>query len=334
MKFLIFPALLVLSWPIWAQQVIINVGTAAPEGSPWHQILQRTREDWAKHSGGKYNMRIYPSGTLGDENAMILKVRIGQLQAVALSAAGLVQIEPAVACLQIPMLIDSYEEFDYIRDRMAPRLEAMLEKKGFIVLQWSDVGWVHFFAKTPVRTPNDIRRLKLYTSVGDPEGEKLYKEFGFQVVPLAVTDLLPSLQTNLIQAFDVPPLFALLDQSFGAARNMVDLKWAPLAGVTLLSRKTWERIPAEQRPGFLKSARDAAGRARAEIRKMGEDAVSEMQKRGLNVVRLTPAEQAQWRKEAENAYPKLRGRTVPEDLFDEVVRLHNEFRAKRGAGGA
>jgi TRAP-type transport system periplasmic protein len=334
MRILLTAALVLSCCPAWAQQVIINVGTAAPEGSPWHQILQKTREDWAKLSGGKYTLRIYPSGTLGDESAMILKVRIGQLQAVALSAAGLVQIEPAVACLQIPMLIDSYEEFDYVRERLAPKLEAMLEKRGFIVLQWSDVGWVHFFAKTPVRTPNDIRKIKLYTSSGDPESEKLYKEFGFQVVPLAVTDLLPSLQTNLIQAFDVPPLFALLDQSFGAARNMVDLNWAPLAGVTLLSRKTWDRIPAEQRPEFLKLARAAAGRARAEIRKMGDDAVVEMQKRGLNVVRLTPAEQAEWRKEAEAAYPKLRGRIIPEDLFDEAVRLHNEFRAKRKTGGA
>ncbi len=334
MRLSLFVAIIFFCCPGWAQQIIINVGTAAPEGSPWHQILQKTREDWAKLSGGKYTMRIYPSGTLGDESAMILKVRIGQLQAVALSAAGLVQIEPAVACLQIPMLIDSYEEFDYVRERLSPKLEAMLEKRGFIVLQWSDVGWVHFFLKTPVRTPAEIRKIKLFTSAGDPEAEKLYKEFGFQVVPLAVTDLLPSLQTNLIQAFDVPPLFALLDQSFGAAKNMIDLKWAPLAGVTLLSRKTWDRIPADQRPEFLKLARAASGRVRAEIRKMGDDAVLEMQKRGLNLVRLTPAEQAEWRKEAEAAYPKLRGRIIPEDLFDEAVRLHNEFRAKRKTGGA
>jgi len=333
MRTLLLTAFLCLCRPVWAQSIVINVGTAAPEGSPWHQILQKTREDWAKLSGGKFNMRIYPSGTQGDENAMILKVRIGQLQAVALSAAGMIHIEPGIACLQLPMLIDSYEEFDYVREQIAPKLEALLAKRGFVVLQWSDVGWVHFFTKTPARTPDDVRKLKLYTSVGDPEGERLYREFGIQAVPLAVTDLLPSLQTNLIQAFDVPPLFALLDQSFAAAPNMIDLKWAPLAGATVISSKAWERIPAAQRTEFLKAAGSAAQRVRAEIRKMGDDAVVEMQKRKLNVVKLTEAEQAMWRKEAEAAYPKLRGRTVPEDLFDEVVRLHNEFRAKRKSGG-
>lgn len=120
------------------------------------------------------------------------------------------------------MMCDSYAEFDYVRERVAPRLEKLIEQKGFVVLQWSDVGWVHFFTKKPARTPDDIRALKLFTSAGDPEAEKLYKEFGLKVVPLAVTDLLPSLQTNLIEAFDVPPLFALLDQSFGLAKNMID----------------------------------------------------------------------------------------------------------------
>lgn len=317
---------------VLGQTIVINVGTVAPEGSPWHQILQRTREDWMKLSSGRFSMRIYPGGTLGDEDSMVLKARLGQLQAVALSAVGLSRLEPAVNCLQIPMLIDSYEEYDYIRERIAPRLEALLEKRGFITLHWSDVGWVHFFTKTPVRTPAELRRLKLYTGAGDPESEKLYREFGLQVVPLAITDLLPSLQTNLIQAFDVPPLFALLDQSFGVAKNMIDLKWAPLSGATVLSRKAWDRIPEGQRAEFIRAARAASEKARAEIRKLGDDAVVEMQKRGLNVVKLDAAALAEWRREAERAYPKLRGRIIPADLFDEVVRLRDEYRATRKAG--
>jgi TRAP-type transport system periplasmic protein len=308
--------------------VQIRVGTAAPEGSAWHQILDKTREDWARISNNRYLLSIYPSGVQGDEIGMTIKVRSGVLHAVALSGVGLSHIEPAVACLQIPMLIDSYEEFDYIRDRMAPRLEAMLEKKGFIVLQWSDVGWVHFFTKTPARTPDDIRKLKLFTSAGDPEGEKLSKEFGLQVVPLAVTDMLPSLQTNLIQAFDVPPLFAMLDQSFGLAKNMLDLKWAPLAGATLLSRAAWEKAPPAQRAEMLKSSRAAGESARAKIRKMGDEAVGQMQLRGLKVHTLDAATKARWRAEAERAYPKIRGRLVPADIFDETVRLHQEYLAK------
>ena len=329
MKRLVLIVLMGASLPALAQKLQINLGTAAPEGSPWHKILQKTRGDWERTSGGRIGIRIYPSGVQGDEVEMTRKVRIGQLHAVGLSGVGLAHVEPGVGCLAIPTLADSYEEFDYIRDRIAPRLERLVEQKGFVVLQWSDVGWVHFFTKTPAKTPDDIRRLKLFTSAGDPEGERLYKEFGLKVVPLAVTDLLPSLQTNMIEAFDVPPLFALLDQSFGLAKNMIEVKWAPLAGATVLSRKTWERVPEDLRPKLLEAARQAAAGMRSDIRRMGDDAVREMQKRGLTVVRLDPATAAKWHSEAEAAYPKMRGRVVPADLFDEALRLRKEFRAKR-----
>lgn len=320
--------------PVAAQPVLVKMGTVAPEGSPWHQILQQMGQQWQKISGGKVTLRIYPGGVLGDEPDMITKMRIGQLQAVALSGSGLSRLEPAVACLQIPMMIESYEELDYVRDRIAPRLEKLLDEKGYVVLNWGDAGWVHFFTKTPARRLDDIRKMKLFTMAGDADALELYQQAGFRPVPLATTDMMPALQTGLIEAFDVPPLLAMLNQWFGLARNMIDLKWAPLVGGTILSKKTWERVPESMRPAMLEAARSAGLRLRSEIRKMGDDAVVEMKKRGLSVITLDAATVAEWRREVEQAYPKLRGRLVPADLFDEVRRLRDEFRAQRGKKGA
>ncbi len=313
-----------------AQTVLIKMGTVAPEGSPWHQILQQMGQQWLKITGGKVTLRIYPGGVLGDEPDMIAKMRIGQLQAVALSGSGLSRLEPAVACLQIPMMIESYEELDYVRDRIAPRLEKLIDDKGYVVLNWGDAGWVHFFTKSPARRLDDIRKMKLFTMAGDAEALELYQSAGFRPVPLATTDMMPALQTGLIEAFDVPPLLAMLNQWFGLARHMIDVKWAPLVGATVVAKKTWERIPEASRTAMLEAARSAGVRLRGEIRKMGDDAVVEMKKRGLNVITLDAATLAEWRRQAEEAYPKLRGRLAPAELFDEVRRLRDEFRARRG----
>jgi TRAP-type C4-dicarboxylate transport system substrate-binding protein len=323
-------SLWVLVAPLAAQTVLIKMGTVAPEGSPWHQILQQMGQQWQKISNGKVTLRIYPGGVLGDEPDMITKMRIGQLQAVALSGSGLSRLEPAVACLQIPMMIESYEELDYVRDRMAPRLEKLLDAKGYIVLNWGDAGWVHFFTKTPARRLDDIRKMKLFTMAGDADALELYQSAGFRPVPLATTDMMSALQTGLIEAFDVPPLLAMLNQWFGLARYMIDVKWAPLVGATVVSKKAWERVPESMRPAMLEAARSAGIRLRTEIRKMGDDAVVEMKKRGLNVIAVDAATLAEWRREVEEAYPKLRGRLVPAELFDEVKRLRDEFRAQRG----
>jgi TRAP-type transport system periplasmic protein len=52
-----------------------------------------------------------------------------------------------------------------------------------------------------------------------------------------------------------------------------------------------------------------------------------MKKRGLKVQSVSPEIEAEWRQLAEQAYPLIRGGTVPADLFDEMQRLLREYRA-------
>jgi TRAP-type transport system periplasmic protein len=318
--------------PARAAGAVVKMATVAPERSPWHDVLEQMGQDWRRLSDGQVTLHIYAGGSLGDELALIKKMRIGQLQAVALSGVGIHQIEPGVSCLQVPMMFDSYEELDYVRDRIAPRLEKMLREKGYVVLNWGDAGWVHFFTKAPASKPDDLRRLRLFINVGDAESLDLYKAAGLNPVPLAVTDMLSSLQTGMIDAFDVPPLLALLNQWFPLANNMIDVKWAPLIGATIIRKDAWGSIPEALRPALLESAHAAGEKFRGNIRKLSEDAVVEMQKRGLKVTSPDAATLALWRSEAEAVYPKLKGKIIPADLFDEVRRLRDEHRSQRAGG--
>jgi TRAP-type C4-dicarboxylate transport system substrate-binding protein len=309
------------------------MGTLAPEGSPWHQALQLMGERWRKISGGQVKLVIYPGGVLGDEPDMVNKMRIGQIQAAGLSGAGLSGIDSGVMALQIPMMFDSYDELDYVRERVTPRLEKSIEARGYVVLNWGDVGWVHFFTTKPVTRLADMRKMKLFTwAGGDNETLELWKSNGFRAVPLAATDILTGLQTGLIEAVPTTPLYALLNQSFGIARNMIDLKWAPLIGATVITRRVWDSIPPVPRGDMLAAAREAGVTMRGGIRKMGDDAIVTMEKRRLQVVHVDAATLAEWRRETESVYPRLRGSQVPPELFDEVRKLRDEFRA-RATGG-
>ena len=153
-------------------KIRIRLGTIAPKDSAWHDALKYIRQEWRKISGGEVDVVIIPGSQLGDGPEMVRKVRLGIIQGVALSQVGLSRIDKGVACLHIPMMLESYEELDYVRERIAPRLEQRLEEQGFKVLTWGDAGWVHFFSTTPARTPDDIRKMKLFTSAGDPDGRK------------------------------------------------------------------------------------------------------------------------------------------------------------------
>ncbi len=325
---------LILVWApaaLAAGPTVVKMGTEAPEGSPWHQILKAMGEKWRESSRGSVTLRIYPGGVLGDEPDLVRKMRVGQIQAAAVTAVGLSEIDDSVAALQIPMMFRSYDELDYVRDKLRPVLEKRLESKGFIVLNWGDAGWVMFFAKEPFARPDDLKRMKLFVWAGDNHAVDLWKAGGFNPVPLAATDILPGLQTGLINAFDTTPLAALVNQWFGLAPHMLDLKWAPLVGATVMTKKAWESIPAAERDGIRAAAAQAGERLKGEIRATNDKAIEAMEKRGLKVHEATPALEAEWQKAAEKVYPDIRGSIVPADMFDEVRKLRDAYRAGRGA---
>lgn len=317
-------------FPCEGRPVRIRIGTVAPEDSLWHEALKKIRLDWQKITDGAVKVEIFAGGVLGDGPDMVRQVRAGRIQGVGLSSVGLSRIDDSVACLQIPLLFNSYEELDYVRDRIGPVLEERLESRGFLLLHWADAGWVYSFSKEPARIPDDLRNMKLFTSAGDPEAEKLYKEFGFEVVPLSLTDMITSLQRGMIEAVSLPPLFAMLSDVYRLAPNMTSVKWTPLVAGTVISKEVWQKIPRQYHARMLEAARKAGDDLRGRIRKMGEDAIGEMEIRGLHVIRLDTEELAMWQREAERAYPKLRGRYAPADLWDETLLLRDEFRRTQG----
>jgi TRAP-type transport system periplasmic protein len=317
--------------PIDAQTVRIRLGTVAPRGSVWAQELEVIREQWREISGGRVDLRIYPSGVLGDEVEMLRKVRAGTLQGVALSQIGLSRVDPGAGALSIPFLLRSDAELDYLRQKLSVRLTRQLEQQGFVLVNWGEAGWVYMFTKRRMRAPDDLRAMKLFTSAGDPDNERLWKDLGFNVVPISLTDMSVALQTGMIDAFDVPPLFALLDRSYAQARYMLDLPIAPVIGGTLIERATWEQIPADLRPRLIEASMKAGDRLRVEVRRLEKEAIAEMRQRGLEVVELDAAGRQLWIREAENAYPRLRGTYAPAELFDEAKRLVEEFRRQAGS---
>lgn len=318
-----------------AQQIQIIMATLAPTGSPWYQVLEKIADDWRKISNGNVRLLIRAGGTVGDEPEAVNRLRIHSIQAVALSGAGVSRMEPGVSCLQIPMMFDSYAELDYVRERITPVLEKRIDASGYVVLNWGDVGWVHFFSTKPVTRLDGLRKLKLFTWAGDPDEVELWKANGFNPVPLAATDIGQGLMTGLLEVVPMTPLYAETGQVFETAKYMCDVKWAPLVGATIVDKTTWMKIPEAQRMLMMKAARDVQDSMGKGIRDMNDRALATMiagqpgkRSSKLTVLHADGATVADWRKQAEAVYPKLKGKMIPADLFDQVQKLHDEYLAK------
>lgn len=316
--------------PASAQSVRVKLATLVPDGSSWHLILKETAEKWKALSGGRVTVTIYPGGVRGDDPDVVRKIRLGALDAGVLTAVGVAEIDKSVYALGVPLMYQSYDEVYAVLEKMRPRLEASLEAKGFVVLNWADGGWVQFFTQSPVAAPDDLRRQKLFVWQGDNDAVELWRSVGFNPVPLPSTELATALQTKLVTALGAPPQVAVISQYFLQARNMTEMPWQMLLGATVISRQTWEKIPADLRPALLEASREAGRKLQAEVRGSRDKDVANMKQRGLNVVPVDARTRVEWQKLAESLYPRIRGAIVPADAFDEAMRYRDEIRKRGG----
>jgi TRAP-type C4-dicarboxylate transport system substrate-binding protein len=324
------------SWPsapaVEAQApILVRMATLVPDGSSWHLVMKEAADKWKLVSGGRVTVRLFPGGVAGDDPDVVRKMRLGTLNAGVLTSVGVAEIDKSVYAMGIPLMYDSYDEVYWVHEKMRPKLEASLEAKGFVVLNWVDGGWVHFFTKRPVAVPDDLRKLKLFTWAGDAEAVEVWRSAGFNPVPLPSTEIATALQTGLVEALGSPPQVAVISQFFTNASNMTDLKWQLLQGATIITKATWERIPADLRPELLKVSREAGTRLQKEIRDAEAKDVEAMKKRGLTVVPVSAAQRAQWQKLTQSIYPRIKGKIVPAEAFDEAMRYRDEYRKQRGA---
>ena len=304
----------------------IKLGTLAPRGSTWETLLKEMGQKWSEATGGKVKLIIYAGGVAGNEGDMVKKTRIGQLQAVALTSIGLHEITPEPQAIDVPMMIDSFEMLDFVMATMAPRLEKILEAKGYVVIGWSEVGFVRFFSTKRYDTMKAFSgSAKVFGWEGDPASTDAWRAGGFKPVVMSSTDIIPSLQTGLIDTVAMSPLYAFTSRIFERAKYMLDMPWAVLTGATIVKKDVWEKIPADLRPKLLEIAHEYGKKIGAEVRRMDADALKTMKSQGLEAVK--PVDEPLFRKAGMATHTIIRGKVVPVETFDEVKKLVDEYRA-------
>ena len=310
-----------------AAETTLRIGTMAPKNSLYHRQLMAVGEAWRNaQGGGKY--LVYPDGRQGGEVDMVRRMRIGQLQGGLMSVAGLREIEPSIAALQnMPLMFRSWEEVDYVREKMRAGMEQKFLDKGFVILAWGDAGWVRFFSKQPAVRPSDFRNMKFFTWGGEPEQQAIMKSLGYIPVPLETNDILPAIQTGMINAVPSTPYFALATQIYNSAPHMLDLNWAPIVGALVVTRKAWDEMTPQTQAAVRKAGTEAGTKMRSQARLEVDEAVAAMQKRGLKVSQPNAEQMKEWLKLADTLYPRIRGKMVPAETFDEVVALLKTYRA-------
>jgi TRAP-type C4-dicarboxylate transport system substrate-binding protein len=316
----------VLSAPVSAQ--VIKLGSLAPEGSPWDKALRRIAADWNTVSNGRLKVRVFAGGIAGDEPDMVRKIRINQLQAAAITGVGLGSIVEDIYAVQLPLLIRTTEEMEYVMAEMEPTLNKMLQEKGFTMVAWFLAGWAHLFSKTPAVTPGEVKRLKLQVDYSAPTIIQAWKELGFRMVPVASTEVLTALQSDMLEAFLLTPLTAAAVQWFGLAKNMMDLPIAPMIGGIIISERVWNSIPDDLKPELLSIVEQHLDALSRETTVLEEKAVAIMLENGLQIHPVSPQAEAEWERVMSEGLDLITGKVVSAEMVGEVKMHLAEYRRR------
>lgn len=309
----------------------LRLGTVAPKNSLYHRQLVELAELWRTGQGDGAKALVYADGSQGGEAEMARRMRIGQLQGALLSVVGLREIEPSIAALQnLPLLFRDWAEVDYVREKMRPAMEKRFLDKGFVVLAWGDAGWVRFFSREAAVRPDDYKRMKFFAWGSEPEQQAIMKSLGYTPVPLETSDILPAIQTGMIDVVPSTPYFALASQVYATAGHMLEINWAPIVGALVVTKKAWDDMSSAGQAALRSSGEKASIQMRNEARREVDEAVAAMRKRGLVVNRPTSEQMRAWNELAERLYPRIRGTMVPAETFDEVFAHLKAYRASRG----
>jgi TRAP-type C4-dicarboxylate transport system substrate-binding protein len=315
----------------WAAEPLrVKLGTLAPKNSIYHRSLQEMGERFREAQGSGSAFTIYTDGSQGSEADVVRRMRVGQLNAAMMSVVGLSEIDLSVSALQkMPLVFRSWDEVEYVGQTLRPEIEQRFFDNGFVVVAWAEAGWVRFFCKQPAARPQDLKARRLFAWAGDSEQVEMMKALGYHPVVLETVDIVSGLQTGLIDTVPVTPVWALATQVDQAAPYMIDVKWAPVVGAIIFTRKVWDEMTPTAREALRKSAARATQQLHEYQIRSESEAIAAMKERGLRVQSLTPELDAAWERLAQQAYPLIRGHTVPAATFDEVLRLLEQYRTRQ-----
>lgn len=305
---------------------VIKIGSLAPQGSTWDKSFEKTNREIRRATDGEVAFRIYPGGVMGDEPAMVRKMRTGQLDGAGVTNVGLGEIEPQLLVLQLPLTFRNEAELDYVRDQMSDTLQKLLDDKGFVLLHWGDVGFNYVFSNVEVATPSDFKKTKMWVWDADPISKAVMEGSGVSGVLMGVTEVLSSLQTGIVDAYSNSPYGAVALQWHTRAKYVTNLKLAVVVGGLVVSKKSFEALPENHRKTILEISERNGKELLKDIRKDNQSAMKTIEKAGIKVV--APQNMNEWMSMAQKTKATLTGKVFPKELVDEVERHLNTYRKK------
>jgi len=310
----------------------VKFGTIAPAGTPWADSLEEIRTRVNDQSKGSMKVKVYLGGQLGGELEIMQKIRRGNIQGGGLTCGAMASIIPELDLLEIPFLFESSEEADFVLDNyLLEPFSKLFEQKGFVMITWAENGWRSIGHKSKIiKTPSDLKGVKIRSQESKVH-LAFWKRMQAAPVAIAIPEVLPALQTGVVESFDNTPLFTLAAEWQSAIKHYSVTNHIYQAAAVIYSKKFWDSLKPEEKKILMGPGNGLSKGIRTSVRKLGQSLLDVLKESGIQTYTLSNAEKEAFKKAseglAEEAVKTIGGEASR--IYSLIVEGKKAFKAKK-----
>jgi tripartite ATP-independent transporter DctP family solute receptor len=278
------------------QERVIRFGHLNNPDHPVSLGVKKFAELVAAKSGGKLQVKEFPSNQLGTEQQQTSALQGGVQEMQAPATTSIVGIVKDFGVIDFPFTVSNHAQAFALLD--GPLGKSLLEKlpeKGLVGLAYWDLGFRNVTnSKRPIARPEDLDGLKLRV-IPNPVFLDTFKAFKANPVPMSFSELYTALETRTVDGQENPYSVILSNKFYEVQKFVSGTNHVYGTNIILVSRKFWDRLsPAEQKI-LQDAALEARDYQRQVSRAAAEKAVGELQAKGMQFNEVAPAEQQRMR---------------------------------------
>jgi TRAP-type C4-dicarboxylate transport system substrate-binding protein len=299
------------------EAITLRIASLAPAGSSWMKVLNAWKTTLETETEGRLKLRFYPGGSQGDERDFVRKMRVGQLDGGVVTMSGMSLLVRPMVILVLPDFLDTYEELDRVRLKMAKEFEKMFEDEGFLMVAWGDAGKTRLFSKKKIERPSDIKSMRPWMWKDDLIFIEFYDVIGASAVRLGVPEVYPGLQTNMIDVVTSSALTAVALQWYTRVKYMTGHNSSIIAGGMVMRKEKIDGLPPDLKEAFLRTSKRVETLLNKSIRRDDQKAYDVVIKKGI-VATDTSKYKAEWDAAAKQVRDRMTGRVFSKTLLQAV----------------
>lgn len=312
-----------------ALAVSLKIATLTPEGSMWMEKMRKGAVEVAKATNNRVKFKFYPGGVMGDDKAVLRKIRIGQLHGGAVVSGSLSRFFPANQLYSQPMKFKNIEEVDYVRQYMDQYIIDGLDKAGFITFGLIGGGFAYIMSQQPVETLKDLKKQKVWIPDNDKISQDSIKAFGISPITLPISDVRTALQSGLINTVATSPVGAIVLQWHTQIRYVTNIPLIYLHAVLAIDKKKFSKIAEHDQKIITQIMTKAMKEIGIQNKEDNIKAIQALKNQGITFINPSQKAIQEWRSSAHNASKKMVDSGVlPREIVNQMNMHLADFYSK------